>query len=119
VIEIKITLATPHTEAVAQSQYHRIPQLGLGYLAAAVLDAGHECAIVDAKMSHLGLPGLAGRIVDSELDHHEGAGPVGFCGIGFVGRIVNEPTRVKKPAAVWITQQPVLLTTLDHLSKHY
>lgn len=58
---IKTLLIVPHTEKVAQAQYHMIPQLGVGYLAGAAKVAGHECSVVDAKAEHLTLDGVLER----------------------------------------------------------
>lgn len=61
-----VALVVPHTEKVAQSQYHMIPQLGVGYLAASLVAHGFRCIIVDAKMSRLRLEEVVERVLAAE-----------------------------------------------------
>jgi len=59
---MKIVLATPFQENRLQRQYHNIPQLGIGYLAACILESGFDCDVLDAKMLHLSLQAVSAQI---------------------------------------------------------
>lgn len=65
---MKVLLATPFIENRLQSQYHNIPQLGIGYLAASISKSGFDCEVLDAKMLGLSLKEVLSRMYSIRPD---------------------------------------------------
>ncbi|MBD3379377.1 MAG: radical SAM protein [Candidatus Omnitrophica bacterium] len=64
----KVLLVNPHPEEVAQTKYHSMPVLGIGYLASALMRDGFECRIADGKMEGLTRREIVDRASDFRPD---------------------------------------------------